>query len=179
MSLGSHASPRAKSVVYLTPPHVLRALGPFDLDPCAAPSPRPFPTATIHYELPLDGLAAEWFGRVWLNPPFGREASRWLDRLASHGNGVALIPARTETRQFYDHVWNKADAILFVRGRIHFHAGFDTSVDAAGYRQEVKAGDPFPYAMGAPCVLIAYGRDNAESRRTKALGVVLEIPRRS
>lgn len=29
-----------KSDIWLTPPHILDALGPFDLDPCA-PDPRP------------------------------------------------------------------------------------------------------------------------------------------
>ena len=56
---------------WLTPPHILAALGPFDLDPCAAPSPRPWPSAARHIELPEDGLTAEWQGRVWCNPPYG------------------------------------------------------------------------------------------------------------
>lgn len=35
--------------VWLTPLPLLRALGPFDLDPCACAEPRPWPTAALHY----------------------------------------------------------------------------------------------------------------------------------
>ncbi|MCP6582198.1 phage N-6-adenine-methyltransferase, partial [Klebsiella pneumoniae] len=74
-----------------------------------------------HFNVNDDGLAQEWQGRVWCNPPFGREAVKWLRRMADHGNGIALIPARTETAMFYETVWARADAVLFMQGRPHFH----------------------------------------------------------
>ena len=49
---------------WLTPPEILRALGAFDLDPCA-PVVRPWETAAHHYTAQDDGLALPWFGRVW------------------------------------------------------------------------------------------------------------------
>ncbi len=131
---------------WLTPLPILSALGPFDLDPCAAPSPRPWPTAARHIELPEDGFAAEWAGRVWMNPPYGSEMARWLDKLATHGNGIALIFARTETVMFHAHVWMRAHGLLFLRGRIAF---CDRRGKPAG-------------SSGAPSVLIAYGSDNAD-----------------
>lgn len=36
-------------------------------------------------------------------------------------NAMALIFARTETRMFFDHVWPKAQAVLFLEGRLYFH----------------------------------------------------------
>lgn len=138
---------------WLTPPHILAALGPFDLDPCAAPSPRPWPSAARHIELPEDGLTAEWQGRVWCNPPYGAQAVRWLQRMAEHGNGVALVFARTETAMFQDQVWPRAHAVLFLRGRIAF-----CSPD----------GKP-AMSAGAPSVLIAYGESNA--RQLAACGL--------
>ncbi len=155
MTLSSHQSARAKSTTYLTPREILTPLGSFDLDPCAAPSPRPWPTAARHIELPEDGLAAEWSGRVWLNPPFGREASAWLERMAAHGNGIALVPARTETAMFYRSVWGVATGVLFLRGRPHFH------------RAE---GSRLPFNSGAPIALIAYGQMNAAVLRRSDLG---------
>jgi len=131
---------------WLTPPGIIAAVGPFDLDPCAAPSPRPWPTASRHIELPEDGLAADWRGRVWCNPPYGAQAARWLDKLATHGDGIALVFARTETAMFQDHVWPRAHAVLFLRGRIAFCD---------------RAGKPANSA-GAPSVLIAYGERNAD-----------------
>ena len=114
--IGGHHSGGFTTETWLTPPHVLAALGTFDLDPCAAPSPRPWATALRHIELPQDGLAEPWIGRVWMNPPYGRETARWLARLADHGQGTALVFARTETAMFFSEVWGKADAILFLLG---------------------------------------------------------------
>ncbi len=116
--MGSHQSHRAGTTTWLTPPHILAALGPFDLDPCAAPG---WPTASRHITLPDDGLAADWSGRVWLNPPYGNGAWEWLAKLAAHGSGIALIFARTETEGFVREVWGKADAVMFLHGRLHFH----------------------------------------------------------
>lgn len=156
MSLSGHQSARAKSTTYLTPPEILARLGPFDLDPCAAPSPRPWPTAARHIELPEDGLAAVWEGRVFCNPPFGREAAAWLAKMAVHGNGIALVPARTETAMFYRSVWGVAVGVLFLRGRPHFHRA---------------DGSRLPFNSGAPIALIAYGAENADVLRDSGLGV--------
>lgn len=119
--MGGHQSAAMITDTWLTPPGIISALGPFDLDPCAAPDPKPWPTATTHYTLPTDGLAQRWFGRVWLNPPYSREAVKWLQRLADHGVGTALVFARTETSWFVETVWRRASAVLFLHGRLHFH----------------------------------------------------------
>ncbi len=146
--MGGHQSAAAGTMTWLTPPHILKALGPFDLDPCAAPDPKPWPTADIHFTLPAqNGLILPWHGRVWLNPPYGSEAEQWLQKLARHDRGTALIFARTETDAFFNTVWDKADALLFLRGRLYFHYPDGTRASANG---------------GAPNVLIAYGRDDAE-----------------
>lgn len=150
-AMGSHQSARAETTTWLTPPSLVEALGPFDLDPCAAPSPRPWPTATRHIELPEDGLAAEWAGRVWLNPPYSFEAWKWLDKLADHGQGTALVFARTETAGFVRQVWNKATGVLFLHGRLHFH-----------YPDGTRA----PANSGAPSCLVAYGQTDAERLMT-------------
>lgn len=147
LGIGGHQSARMKNDEWLTPPEILRALGPFDLDPCS-PVNRPWPTASDHYTVQEDGLSQPWRGRVWMNPPYGSESARWLQRLADHGNGVALIFARTETAMFFDWVWPRADALLFVQGRIHFHY-----VD--GRRAAANS--------GAPSVLVAFGQQNADA----------------
>lgn len=159
MSLSGHQSARAVTVEWLTPPNILKALGSFDLDPCA-PIVRPWPMAAHHFTKIDDGLSKEWFGRVWCNPPFGREAVRWLRRMVSHNNGVALIPARTETAMFYECVWGKASAICFVKGRPHFH---------------FPNGDRAPFNSGAPICLVAYGSANADALSASGLGVTLRL----
>lgn len=157
MSLSGHQSARMKNDEWLTPPEIIRALGQFDLDPCS-PVGRPWPTATQHYTVLDDGLSRPWHGRVWCNPPFGREAVKWLRRLCNHGNGVALIPARTETTMFYETVWGRADGVLFLKGRPHFHY-----VD--GRRAEFNS--------GAPICLVAYGAQNMRAIRESGLGFVV------
>lgn len=160
--MGRHQSARAKTVVWLTPPFILDALGAFDLDPCACSLPRPWPTAAHHYAEEDDGLARPWFGRVWLNPPYGppEVVGPWLQRMARHGRGTALIFARTETALFFDTVWRAASAALFIRGRLHFHYPDGAAAEANA---------------GAPSVLVAYGAHDAEVlRRCSIPGVVVE-----
>lgn len=131
-------------IEWLTPPELVKKLGQFDLDPCSPVNP-PFLHARINYTVLQDGLLMKWIGRVYLNPPYGKGMELWLERLKNHGNGIALIFARTETKCFFEHIWNDADAILFVKGRIRFY-----------HVTGIQAGTP-----GAPSVFIAYGKNNA------------------
>lgn len=131
---------------WMTPPDILSALGPFDLDPCAVPEPRPWPTAARHIARPDDGLTAPWTGRVWLNPPYST-AGTWVGRLAAHGRGTALIFARTDSRWFADYVWAQATGLLFLPVRLRFVR--------AGQTRATR--QPAP----APAVLAAYGDDDA------------------
>lgn len=140
------ARPVADTHEWLTPPEIVRALGRFDLDPCAPIMERPWNTADHHYTAADDGLAHPWHGRVWMNPPYGQHTEAWLAKLAAHGNGIALVFARTETRMFFEHVWPKADALLFLKGRPHFYR-------PCGTRAKGNS--------GGPVVLIAYGQQNA------------------
>ena len=132
--------------VWLTPPYIIEALGEFDLDP-SSPIQRHWNTAKKHYTIIDDGLSQEWEGRVWCNPPYGRETKKWLKKCANHGDAMALIFARTETIMFFDEVWDKASAIFFLKGRLRFYTDQGIQANASA---------------GAPSVLIAYGDNNAE-----------------
>lgn len=162
MSMGGHQSAAMLKDEWLTPPEIIKALGRFDLDPCApSDERRPWNMADKHYSVEQGGLTLPWHGRVWCNPPYGLEAARWLERLADHGNGIALIFARTETSMFFDQVWSKANAVLFLRGRLHFH-----HVD--GRRAAANA--------GAPSVLVAYGRENVDALKRSGIdGIVIDL----
>jgi hypothetical protein len=138
---------------WLTPPHIVEALGVFDLDPCGAPG-HALAGHTYLLENGDDGLRDQWFGRVWVNPPYGKEMEPFLARLAEYGRGTALIFARTETAVFHRYVWEAADGILFLKGRLNF-------LDANGQRAKANA--------GAPSCLVAYGSEDAELLRTCAL----------
>jgi hypothetical protein len=149
LGMGGHHEPhRGKNDEWLTPPEIVQALGPFDLDPCA-PINRPWDTATRHLTIEDDGFTSPWGADefVWLNPPYGPQTWKWLDKLANHpGGGIALTFARTETAGFFEHVWSGPGsdhrALLFLRGRLYFHYVDGTKASANS---------------GAPSVLIAYG----------------------
>ena len=132
---------------WITPKFIIDALGPFDLDPCCAMS-MPWRTAERWFTVADDGLAQPWSGYVWCNPPYGKNTGVWLQRLKEHGNGIALIFARTETRMFFEYVWAHASALLFIEGRLTF------------YRPD---GTLAPHNSGGPSVLVAYG-DKAAHR---------------
>lgn len=141
-SFNKHHTGKNKTDDWLTPPEIVWGLGMFDLDPCACAVPRPWPTAKQHYS--EKGLEKPWFGRVWLNPPYS-QVKLWIAKLASHGNGIALIFARTETRYFVKHVWKQASAVYFIYGRLYFYT---------------PNGKKSTFNAGAPSVLVSYGSEN-------------------
>lgn len=95
----------------------------FDLDVCALPTN----TKCGRYFAPeQDGLAREWRGTCWMNPPYGRQIIHWVRKAYESAQGgalvVGLLPARTCTKWFHEYIYGKAE-IRFVRGRIKFGGG--------------------------------------------------------
>ena len=91
----------------------------FTLDPCA--------TSDNHkcdrfYTLENNGLLQDWTGeRVFMNPPYSKEISKWMQKLAESNVelGVALVPARTDTKWFHNYVYGKCE-LRFIKGRLKF-----------------------------------------------------------
>lgn len=157
----NHQVGSASKDEWLTPPSLIASLGMFDLDPCAPINP-PWRTAMVQYDIRHDGLKQPWFGRVWCNPPYGNQTFEWMRRCAEHGNTIALIFARTETKGFHSEIWEKANAVFFFKGRLAFH-----HVDG-------RKGD----VANAPSCLIAYGENNVEAiARSGIPGALVRIVR--
>lgn len=103
---------------------VLDVLGEIDLDPCAEKKgARANVPARNHFTRKDDGLSQQWRGRVFMNPPYGYEPPKWVDRLIeSHKSGevteaIALLAARTDTAWFKSlDRW----PVCFVTGRLRF-----------------------------------------------------------
>lgn len=77
-----------------TPAWVFDAAGlVFGMDVCAPADPawRRCP-AKRYLTADDDGLAVEWDGTVWMNPPYSGPAP-WVSRFVAHGDGLALLPA--------------------------------------------------------------------------------------
>jgi phage N-6-adenine-methyltransferase len=106
--------------------------GGFTLDPCATAQNA---KCTRFFTREEDGLSRRWDGKVFMNPPYGREIGKWVAKAYEASlEGtivVCLLPARTDTRWWQDfarrgHVW-------FLRGRLTFG--------------EAKNAAPFPSAI--------------------------------
>lgn len=105
---------------WYTPEWITERLGSFDLDPAAPIGGRKI--AEKKYTKEDDGLSKPWFGRVWLNPPFSHPLCKlFVKKMSEHGNGILLLLNRGfDSEWFQDYIFNKADSILFVKGRLKF-----------------------------------------------------------
>lgn len=132
MSLLTHLPQVGGTDDWLTDPTIIHTLGPFTLDP-ACPDTMPWRTAKTMWTRRDGPLEREWFDLVWLNPPFSNWHT-WTEKLAEHGDGIVLLPARTDTRGFFEHVWSNPSAVCFVRGRVSFYTlGGIRSRDNCGF----------------------------------------------
>lgn len=100
---------------------VAQVLGEIDLDPCADDGKHV--KAAQHFTFADDGLSQEWYGRVFMNPPYSCPGT-WLAKLqAEYDSGrvteaIALVPASTDTNWLSPLLANQP--ICFWKGRIKF-----------------------------------------------------------
>ena len=106
-----------------TPPDVFRriaaAFGPFDLDPCCR---RETAKARQYFTKADNGLTRDWYGRVFVNPPYSNPRpwiQKAIESTRSCSRVVMLLPAATDTSWFHDLVLPNAD-VVFMRGRVKF-----------------------------------------------------------
>ena len=95
----------------------------------------------------IDGLKQEWKNTCWMNPPYGREQVKWINKAFEDSKKysnqiVCLIPARPDTRVWHEVVFPNAKAVCFIKGRIKFG--------------DSNASAPFPSAI------VVFGNINKE-----------------
>lgn len=97
----------------------LNAVHNFTLDVCASKNNA---KCDEYFTKEQDGLLQEWHGTVWMNPPYGREISFWMQKAyfesAKGVKTVCLVPARTDTAWWHDYAMK--GEITFLRGRLKF-----------------------------------------------------------
>jgi hypothetical protein len=105
---------------WFTPKIYIDALGPFDLDPCTV-SYAPFATAktVFNHDLGECGIAKNWHGDVWLNPPYGREIGPFIDKFICHKLGCMLVFARMDSR-WLQKLLRSGAYVFCLRKRIKF-----------------------------------------------------------
>jgi phage N-6-adenine-methyltransferase len=118
----------SESAEWYTPKYIIdkaiKVLGKIDLDPCAPVNleDRAVP-ANTYYTAMDDGLSKSWNGKIFCNPPYGRQIGQWTTKLDSeyhNGNAdeaILLVPARVDTK-WYDSIADHP--VCLVRGRVHF-----------------------------------------------------------
>lgn len=109
-----------------TPPALFAELneqfGPFDLDVAASPKNA---LTQDFFTVETDALTRPWHGTAYCNPPYGRVIGKWVakakhEAIAGHAAVVMLLPARTDTAWWHEHVIAGGAEVQFVRGRIYF-----------------------------------------------------------
>jgi site-specific DNA-methyltransferase (adenine-specific) len=106
----------------------------FDLDPCATDENH---KCRNWFTKADNGLLQDWKGKVFMNPPYGREIGQWMKKAfeeVANGNAevvVSLVPARTDTAWW--HNFSMKGDIRFLRGRLKFG--------------DAKSSAPFPSAI--------------------------------
>lgn len=112
---------------------VVQCLGGIDLDPCA--DRNKLVPAQNHYTFEDDGLSKEWYGRVFMNPPYSNPRV-WVNKLQQEyergqmkeairpsgvSEAIALLPASTDTKWLSPLLRN--NLVCFWKGRIRFIDG--------------------------------------------------------
>jgi phage N-6-adenine-methyltransferase len=91
----------------------------FDIDVCALPENA---KCSKFYSPEEDGLKQEWVGNCWMNPPYGREISKWMKKAYESSlkgaTVVCLVPSRTDTKWW--HEFAIKGQIEFIKGRLKF-----------------------------------------------------------
>jgi phage N-6-adenine-methyltransferase len=101
-----------------------QVLGEFDLDPASCSIAQEHVRARSYFTADDDGLAQEWHGKVWLNPPY-TAVGKFVDKLLAElsagraTEALLLVNAYTETKWFH-RAASMCAAIAFPVGRVHF-----------------------------------------------------------
>lgn len=117
----------SESSDWLTPDHILDKIwifwGDTDLDPCASLSDPTHTRAHVNYTIKDNGLRDWWHGKVFCNPPYGKELPIWINHalrcygMSNNTQILLLIPARTDTLIIQSLLtW----PTCFIKGRLKF-----------------------------------------------------------
>lgn len=116
----------------------------FNLDVCATPENA---KCSKYYTKDDNGLIQSWHGNCWMNPPYGREITKWVEKAytESLNNGVlviCLLPARTDTKWFHEYCTR--GNINFLKGRLKF----GNATNSAPFPSMIVQFDNLKYKLG-------------------------------
>jgi len=101
-------------------------MGSIDTDPASCELANRTVKAKTFFSIEDDGLQKQWYGNVWLNPPYanslvGSFCEKLIDEIKAGRvkQAMLLVNNATETKWFQSSA-KTADAICFLRGRVKY-----------------------------------------------------------
>ncbi|MEG9884064.1 MAG: DNA N-6-adenine-methyltransferase [Hyphomicrobiales bacterium] len=146
---------------WYTPPEIFDAMGIyFDLDPCSPGLDHWVPAEHV-YTKDDDGLKKDWYGTVFMNPPFGSRNGHvpWLEKFIEHGDGIAIVRAYTSSGWFHEYI-PRVDGILFPKGKTKF----------------IKPCGEIGKSPGHGVVLVAMGGAACFALKRSGIGIYFDVP---
>lgn len=121
LDLGLESHIAKTSDDYYTPPFIFESLGvTFDLDVAAPVGGISWIPTKRYLTIADDGLATDWDGLVWMNPPYSAP-NNWIYKFVAHGNGLCLVP--TSKANWFKFIWENADGALVMQPSLKFVRG--------------------------------------------------------
>ena len=152
MTNTNHSKTKGQSDEHYTTKSIFSALNVvFDLD-VAAPSGGGNAPALHYYDKESDGLSSQWWGNVWMNPPYS-SPTPWVEKWLDHGNGICLVAV--SRAKWYDRLWRECDGILNLPPSLKF-----------------MTPDGKSKGIFMPCVLASIGAENTDALRLSELGLM-------
>ena len=101
------------------------AMGSIDTDPASNDIANKVVKAEKYYTIETDGLAHDWHGNVWMNPPYSSDLiTKFIEKLKeqreNYEQAIILVNNATETQWFYEIV-KIASAVCFPKSRVKFY----------------------------------------------------------
>ena len=129
---------------YYTPAWIFDKLAiTFDLDVAAPTGGCHWIPATNYYDQQTNGLTSDWYGNVFMNPPFSKP-NEWVNKFMEHANGIALLPMSKSA--WFDQIWHDAQGITSLQSNLKF-------VNPTGGSGSISM----------PTLLVAYGQHNVNA----------------
>lgn len=100
-----------------------KVLGTIDLDPASSGIANETVKADTFFTAEDDGLAHEWTGNIWLNPPYASGLiEKFIDKLleSKFNQAIVLVNNSTDTEWFM-RLAKRATAVVFPKGRVKFY----------------------------------------------------------
>lgn len=102
-----------------------KAMGSIDTDPASNDIANKVVKAEKYYTIETDGLAHDWHGNVWMNPPYSSDLiTKFIEKLkeqrGNYEQAIILVNNATETQWFYEIV-KIASAVCFPKSRVKFY----------------------------------------------------------